>query len=250
MNVHSQEESIHPLTTAFDETALSLHLSDVQPTTISIHNMQQDTTNVKTFEMLVNDITLKWKLNKMQDIAFHITVRQFGLILSEQLEKHKSIKPLHMSLKGPRGTRKTHILKALQSLMSEFGCAHRFHFLAPTRGAAALVDGQTIHKGLGLCVRHCNENISDQKDKELTYRLSTKKQEDLHLEWHHVDFLVIDEVSMVSAQLLAELDAALWCRWDNGLLWILPPDGSFDYGISWIGRGLCLIMKSWFLQSK
>ena len=40
------------------------------------------------------------------------------------------------------------------------------------------------------------------------------------------------------------------CRQDNGLLWILPPDGSFDYGISWIRGGWYLMMKSRFLWSK
>src|SRR5260370_21418937 len=32
--------------------------------------------------------------------------------------------------------------------------------------------------------------------------------------------------------------ASAHCRWDNGLLWILPPDGSFDYEISWIRGGV------------
>ena len=66
--------------------------------------------------------------------------------------KKKKIKPLCMFLEGPGGTGKTHILKALQKVMTIFGCAHQIQFLAPTRGAAALVDGQTIHKGLCLSV--------------------------------------------------------------------------------------------------
>src|SRR5260370_6681651 len=33
-------------------------------------------------------------------------------------------------------------------------------------------------------------------------------------------------------------DSIECCRWDNGLLWILPSDSSFDYGIWWIGREL------------
>ena len=115
-----------------------------------------------------------------------------------------------MFLEGPGGTGKTHVLKALQNLMCIFGCAHRIHFLAPTGGAAALVDGQTIHKGLGLSVHHCNQNKSEQKDKDLAYHLTTKKQEELRLEWHDIDFVAIDEVSMASVQLLAELDASLW----------------------------------------
>ena len=37
------------------------------------------------------------------------------------------------------------------------------------------------------------------------------------------------------------------CRWDNGLLQIPPPDGSFEKRISWMREGIYLIIKSWFL---
>jgi hypothetical protein len=58
---------------------------------------------------------------------------------------------LCMLMTGPGG-RKTHVVKALKHLMTIYGCGHKIHFLAPTGGAAALIDGQTIHTGLGIKV--------------------------------------------------------------------------------------------------
>ncbi len=56
--------------------------------------------------------------------------------------------------------------------------------------------------------------------------------------------------AQVQANSSYEHVGGMQCRQDNGLLWILPPDGSFDYGISWIRGGWYLIMKSQFLWSK
>ncbi|KDQ05683.1 hypothetical protein BOTBODRAFT_89418, partial [Botryobasidium botryosum FD-172 SS1] len=52
---------------------------------------------------------------------------------------------LRMFMTGPGGTGKTHVVKALQALMSLYGCSHCIRFLAPTGTAAALIDGTTIH---------------------------------------------------------------------------------------------------------
>ena len=72
-----------------------------------------------------------------------------------------------------------------------------------------MINGQTIHKGLGIVVHSSNLNAKQAIDKELSYRILLQKQEELRQEWCDMDFLLVDEVSMVSAELLAELDAAL-----------------------------------------
>lgn len=58
-----------------------------------------------------------------------------------------------MLMTGPGGTGKTHVVKALKDVMAHYGAAHQIRFLAPTGSAAALIDGMTIHKGLGIKVK-------------------------------------------------------------------------------------------------
>ncbi|KAF8815172.1 hypothetical protein BYT27DRAFT_7080630, partial [Phlegmacium glaucopus] len=48
------------------------------------------------------------------------------------------------------GTGKMYIIKALQKVMMFYGCEHKIWFLAPTGSAASLVNGMTVHKGLGI----------------------------------------------------------------------------------------------------
>ncbi|KAG1887500.1 uncharacterized protein F5891DRAFT_901016, partial [Suillus fuscotomentosus] len=57
---------------------------------------------------------------------------------------------LRMLMTGPGGTGKTHIVKAVQRVMQHYGCAHLIRLLAPTGSAAALIDGMTVHKELGI----------------------------------------------------------------------------------------------------
>ncbi|KAF8586872.1 hypothetical protein K439DRAFT_1296185, partial [Ramaria rubella] len=59
---------------------------------------------------------------------------------------------LRMLMTGPGGTGKTHVVRALNALMSEYRCGHLIRYLAPTGSAAALIDGTTIHKGLSISV--------------------------------------------------------------------------------------------------
>jgi predicted ATPase len=58
-----------------------------------------------------------------------------------------------MLMTGPGGTGKTHVVKAVQQVMSHYGAAHQIHFLAPTGSAASLINGMTIHKGLGIKIK-------------------------------------------------------------------------------------------------
>ena len=42
--------------------------------------------------------------------------------------------------------------KAVQQVMQFYNAAHTIRFLAPTGSTASLIDGMTIHKGLGIKV--------------------------------------------------------------------------------------------------
>ncbi|KAF9061028.1 hypothetical protein BDP27DRAFT_1149306, partial [Rhodocollybia butyracea] len=97
-----------------------------------------------------DQIAASFKLNTKQLHAFHI-------ICSSIINRHifsKSNMYVHEALRlfltGPGGTGKTHVVKAVKELMRHFGIDHTIRFIAPTGGAACLIDGTTIHKGLGI----------------------------------------------------------------------------------------------------
>ena len=56
-------------------------------------------------------------------------------------------------LTGPGGTGKTHIVCAVNKVMSPYGCEHHIHYLAPTGSIAKISNGMTVHKGLGIAIQ-------------------------------------------------------------------------------------------------
>ncbi|KAF8577734.1 hypothetical protein K439DRAFT_1364015 [Ramaria rubella] len=79
----------------------------------------------------------------------------FLTLIDQQTKSHAitdSTSPLCMLITGPGGTGKTHVVRALNTLMSEYGCGHTICYLAPTGSAAALIDRTTIHKGLSISI--------------------------------------------------------------------------------------------------
>lgn len=48
---------------------------------------------------------------------------------------------------------KTYVVNAVKAFMSRYSCTHLIRFLAPTGSAASLIDGMTIHQGLGIKIK-------------------------------------------------------------------------------------------------
>lgn len=115
---------------------------------------------------------------------------------------------------GPGDTGKTHIVKALRKVMTFYGSEHRIQFLAPTGSAASLIDGMTVHKGLGIKIvksdgKGKGNRCVGESEEDYTVLVSIKNRTQLRDEWRNVDILLIDEASLLSAQLLCEIDHAL-----------------------------------------
>lgn len=167
-------------------------------------------TELVSWENNLNDIVQCFTLNDKQRIAFLICAQRFKeLLKSEQQSPATPQKPLRMCLTGPGGTGKTHVVNALRELMSRYGRAYRIRLLAPTGGAASLIGGQTIHSGLGISVVERKRGDAKQPETDLCGHISAKKKFELRAEWRNVDFVLIDEVSMVGQDLLCKLDAVL-----------------------------------------
>lgn len=96
--------------------------------------------------------------------------------------------------------------------MAHYNMGHRIRFLAPTGSAASLIDGMTIHKGLGIKIKATkrgkgNRDAGDDRE-DYSVVIGVKSRSVLRAEWKDVDVTLIDEISLVSQQLLAEMDAA------------------------------------------
>ncbi|TFK20677.1 hypothetical protein FA15DRAFT_547955, partial [Coprinopsis marcescibilis] len=151
------------------------------------------------------------KLNKQQSVAYRIITTHF---IQKYVLKDETEKPLRMLMTGPGGTGKTYAVNAVSEVLKMYRCSHAIRFLAPTGSAAALIDGMTIHKGLGIKIDSSSSKgkgnrIPGQSGEDMSVVVNIKTSQNLRAEWKHVNLLFIDEASLLSAQLLCEVDYAL-----------------------------------------
>jgi len=107
-----------------------------------------------------------------------------------------------MFIGGPGGTGKSRVLDALREFFKEQGQAHRFRLASFTGVAAKNIKGLTLHSALSLNKR---KKRNDQGRSELVSM------------WRNVDYLFIDEVSMIGCNLMLEIHEALCEAKENTL---------------------------------
>ncbi|TEB25456.1 hypothetical protein FA13DRAFT_1637253, partial [Coprinellus micaceus] len=150
-------------------------------------------------------------LNEKQRVAYRIVTDHF---IRRYILNNNSETPLRMLMTGPGGTGKTYVVKALKEVMDAYRSGHKIRFLAPTGSAAALIDGMTVHKGLGLRIENASakgkgNRLPGSQEEDHTVLVSVKNLANLRVEWKDVDILFLDEASLLSAQLLCEIDYTL-----------------------------------------
>ena len=133
-----------------------------------------------------SDFASTWGLNKEQTLAFNI-------IANQSLKRRGFDDPLKMFLSGPAGTGKSRVFNALRAFFEAKNQARRFRVCSYMGIAAKNVGGMTLHAGLCL----------GKGDKR------ARSKEDLISMWNGVDFLLIDEVSMISCEFLVTISESL-----------------------------------------
>ncbi|KAJ7131264.1 hypothetical protein C8R44DRAFT_580149, partial [Mycena epipterygia] len=133
-------------------------------------------------------VIAKYTLNTEQTRAFELVARH---------STDRAAPPLRMYLGGPGGTGKSRVIDALSSFFEARGENRRFRLSSYTGVAARNISGMTLHAALGLSQR-----------KRATTK-SGKALRDLMAMWEGVDYLFIDEVSMVGCALLCDISNAL-----------------------------------------
>lgn len=130
----------------------------------------------------------EWTLNTEQRRAFRI--------ISEH-SLRSTPEPLRMFLGGFGGTGKSRVIQAVTSYFAERKQPRRMRLASFTGIAARNIAGSTLHAALAL---------SQQKQAQ---KIGSKTYSDLMAMWEGVDYLLIDEVSMIGCKLLARVSEAL-----------------------------------------
>ncbi len=138
---------------------------------------------------LLTDIINKFTLNEEQQIAFRIVAER---VISKDVHKE----PIRMYLGGPGGTGKSRVIDALKDFFSSRDESRRFRLASYTGVAAKNISGMTLHSLLDL------SNVNSKKNR-------TRAIAELVKLWNGVDYLFIDEVSMISCSLLYDINEAL-----------------------------------------
>ncbi|KAI0069439.1 hypothetical protein K474DRAFT_1754661, partial [Panus rudis PR-1116 ss-1] len=129
-------------------------------------------------QKLIDITTKQFSLNEEQERAFRIIANHSVQPSGEQLK---------MYLGGMAGTGKSQVIKALIHFFGERGEGYRFMCMAPTGAAAALISGSTYHSMLNMGQFSAN---------------SVKKLSEVYIRLKNVDYIFIDEISMVDCQAL------------------------------------------------
>ena len=103
-----------------------------------------------------------------------------------------------MCVPGCGGTGKSQLIRAITGYFAETDRAQKLRKLAPTSVAAAEIDGMTIHSFLG-------EGRNKKKSKHAKRPGHTKSEND----WRFVEYLILDEMSIVGLSLLARLSKVI-----------------------------------------
>lgn len=129
--------------------------------------------------------------------------RAFSLIANHSLKKNTE--PLRMFLGGPGGTGKSRIIMAITDFFKRRGEERRFRLTSFMGVAARNIAGMTLHAALNL-------------NQRMKKGSKGKSKRDLIAMWQAVDYLLIDEVSMISCNLLVQIHEALCEAKENSAL--------------------------------
>lgn len=101
-----------------------------------------------------------------------------------------------MCVPGCGGTGKSQLIRAITAYFAQTNRAQKLRKLAPTSVAAAEIEGMTIHSFLGEGRNRRTRSTSMKRPGQMT----------LENAWRFVEYIILDEMSMVGLSLLARLN--------------------------------------------
>lgn len=153
----------------------------------------------KEFEALLRSLNVQ-QLAIYQQVVNHArSLYQFGDGVVDT-----SVRPLRLFVSGGGGTGKSYLLRAIREYIMRATQNRGCMVCAPTGVAAFNVGGRTLHGALAITVDQKNQLPSGLIAPLQGIRLQEKQQL-----FQHVDYLIIDEISMVSDLLLSKISMRL-----------------------------------------
>ena len=113
-------------------------------------------------------------------------------IVKDHFAEGENIQPLRMIVSGTAGSGKSYLIQCLKKLLGDV-----LNVTAPTGAAAFIVDGRTLHTLLSLPVK------GDFKD------LEGKRLQTIQQSMQGVQYIIIDEMSMVGRKMFGKIDRRL-----------------------------------------
>ena len=139
----------------------------------------------QSHDALRQSICDHWTLNDDQKRAFNI--------VCDHVSGYGNKEPLRMLISGPAGSGKTRIINALRHFFVSKNEGSRLRVTSYMGIAANNVSGITLHSALNLT--HAD--------------FASKSIDELKYMWAGVDYLIIDEISMISCEFLQTISVAL-----------------------------------------
>ena len=124
--------------------------------------------------------------------------------------QNKNDDPIHVLTEGQGGTWKSRVINAIKEFLKRTNELHKLKILAPTGTAAFQIGGNTIHKALGMGFGGVGS-----KRKRNSANVTTSYN--IHSFWDEIKFIIIDEISMVSCDLLDKLDELLRQKYQKNI---------------------------------
>ncbi|QRV90748.1 Helitron helicase-like domain at N-terminus [Ceratobasidium sp. AG-Ba] len=144
---------------------------------------------------IIQEVIIPVEINLLKDDqlrAFSIVKEHVASVLAG-----RNPSQLLMQIQGEGGTGKSMVIRCITLLFEQSGISRKLIKSAYTGIAASLIDGNTLHT---LC-RLMSLDRNNQ--------LSQKALDELRRIWKDVEYLIIDEISMVSRDKLAKIDLVL-----------------------------------------
>ena len=174
----------------------------------SIHISDNDDLKLEEKDSLfptIQEVSNKFTSNKEQHFAFNLAAShllrtwywQFlRPTIPDRPQPDHEPPALKMVLCGAAGTGKTQVIKALRHFVTRWGLPRAVRVLAPTGVAAVNAGGVTIDSAFGWTPMTSAEK-----------KLSVS--EDLQRRWQGAQMVIVDEMSMVSSDVLHNIDGIL-----------------------------------------
>ena len=182
---HIEEPAVSPVGST--QSLVVMNATSTNEIQVNDQIMQLELPPPNVPDISIDSLVDEWSLNTEQ-------ARAFRIITLHSIDTRS--RPLRMYIGGPGGTGKSRIIHALTDFFNRKQQSRRLRLALFTGVAAKNIGGTTLHTA--LCMNPASRKSA-----------GSKTRADLVAMWDGVDYLFVDEVSMIGCSLLFDIHEAL-----------------------------------------